>query len=165
MLHYSEADRIRVFLRELSEVGAGKDSAPSFPTSVLVTIEDPTLLALYLPRVAMSQTESIFAQLMAVIEARKASMPEKSYTTKLFQEGVPKIGEKLLEEAAEVVEAAGETGEEGRQHLIREAGDLLYHLFVMLGHRNVALPEIEAELARRFGISGLDEKASRTPST
>jgi phosphoribosyl-ATP pyrophosphohydrolase len=131
---------------------------------VLVTIEDPTLPALSLPRVAMSPTESIFAQLMAVIETRKATMPEKSYTTKLFAGGVPKIGEKIVEEAAEVVEAAAETGEEGRQHLIREAGDLLYHLFVMLGHRDVRLPEVEAELARRFGISGLDEKASRTTS-
>lgn len=149
---------------DLSEVEAGTDLAPSFLPRILVTIEDPTLPALLLPRVAMSQTESIFAQLMAVIEARKATMPEKSYTTRLFEGGVPKIGEKILEEAAEVIEAAGEVGEEGRQHLIREAGDLLYHLFVMLGHRDVALTEIEAELARRFGISGLDEKVSRAPS-
>ena len=53
--------------------------------------------------------------------------------------------------------------EAGRQHLIREAGDLLYHLFVMLAARDVALGEVEAELAKRFGISGLDEKASRPP--
>lgn len=109
----------------------------------------------------MSSTESIFAQLMAVIESRKAEMPENSYTTRLFRGGVPKIGEKITEEAAEVVEAAAESGEEGRSHLIREAGDLVYHLFVMLGHRDIALSEVEAELAKRFGISGLDEKASR----
>jgi phosphoribosyl-ATP pyrophosphohydrolase len=89
-------------------------------------------------------------------------MPDKSYTTRLFQGGVAKIGEKISEEAAEVVEAAAEPGEDGRQHLIREAGDLVYHLFVMLGHRDVKLTEVEAELARRFGISGLDEKANRT---
>lgn len=109
----------------------------------------------------MSQPTSIVAQLMAVIEERKATMPEKSYTTRLFQGGVARIGEKITEEAAEVIEAAGEPGEDGRQHLIREAGDLVYHLLVMLGHRDVKLTELENELARRFGISGLEEKASR----
>src|SRR5688572_14378183 len=99
--------------------------------------------------------QSILAQLMAVIEDRKANPPAKSYTTTLFAGGVAKIGEKVMEEAAEVVEAAGEVGEDGRQHLIREAGDLIYHLFVMLGHRDVKLAEVEAEVARRFGISGL----------
>lgn len=98
---------------------------------------------------------------MSVIEDRKANLPEKSYTTQLFRGGVEQIGAKIAEEAREVVEAAGEAGEEGRQHLIYEAGDLIYHLFVMLGHRDVRLDEVEAELARRFNISGLDEKASR----
>ena len=110
----------------------------------------------------MSEPASIFTQLMAVIEDRKASMPEKSYTTRLFQGGVAKIGEKITEEAAEVIEAADEPGEDGRQHLIREAGDLIYHLLVMLGYREVKLSEVEAELARRFGMSGLEEKARRT---
>jgi phosphoribosyl-ATP pyrophosphohydrolase len=98
---------------------------------------------------------------MAVIEDRKVNPPAKSYTTTLFAGGVPKIGEKITEEAEEVVEAAGERGEEGRAHLIREAGDLIYHLFVMLGYRDVKLAEVEAEVAKRFGISGLDEKANR----
>ena len=111
----------------------------------------------------MSDKTHVLQQLMAVIEDRKANPPEKSYTTRLFQGGVAKIGEKIEEEAREVVEAAGEAGEEGRQHLIYEAGDLLYHLLVMLGHRNVQLEEVEAELARRFNMSGLDEKAARQP--
>jgi phosphoribosyl-ATP pyrophosphohydrolase len=105
--------------------------------------------------------QHVLAQLMAVVEDRKANPPAKSYTTTLFAGGVAKIGEKITEEAAEVVEAAGEAGEEGRSHLIREASDLIYHLFVMLGYRDVRLTEVEAELAKRFGISGLDEKASR----
>src|SRR5262245_33236300 len=109
----------------------------------------------------MSSTESIFAQLMSVIEQRKAEMPEHSYTTRLFREGVPNIGEKIIEEAAEVVEAAAEPDEKGRQHLIREAGDLVYHLLVMLGYRDISIAELETEIARRFGVSGLDEKASR----
>ncbi|MFT5525528.1 MAG: phosphoribosyl-ATP pyrophosphohydrolase, partial [Pirellulaceae bacterium] len=77
------------------------------------------------------------------------------------QGGVPKIGKKILEEASEVVEAAAEDGEDGRNHLIYEAGDLIYHLFVMLGHKNISLAEVESELARRFGVSGLDEKSAR----
>ncbi len=109
----------------------------------------------------MPEPASIITQLMTVIEDRKAAMPENSYTTRLFQGGVSKIGAKITEEAAEVVEAAAEPGEDGRQHLIREAGDLIYHLLVMLGHRDIKLNEVEAELARRFGISGLEEKASR----
>jgi phosphoribosyl-ATP pyrophosphohydrolase len=108
-----------------------------------------------------STQQQILAQLMAVIEDRKTNPQAKSYTTTLFAGGVVKIGEKILEEAREVVEAASEADEEGRQHLIREAGDLIYHLFVMLGFRNVKLAEVEEEIAKRFGISGLDEKASR----
>ncbi|MGH9895104.1 MAG: phosphoribosyl-ATP diphosphatase [bacterium] len=98
---------------------------------------------------------------MAVIEDRKVNPPPKSYTTSLFQGGITKIGAKIVEEADELVEAAGEPGEGGRTHLIYEAADLVYHLFVLLGHRGIALSELEAELARRFGISGIDEKATR----
>jgi len=114
----------------------------------------------------MSPPESsLFAQLMAVIEDRKANPPLKSYTTSLLAGGLPKIGAKISEEAREVVEAASEPGDQGRAHLICEAGDLLYHLFVLLAHREIKLEEVEAELARRFGVSGIDEKASRTEVT
>jgi phosphoribosyl-ATP pyrophosphohydrolase len=98
---------------------------------------------------------------MAVIEDRRVTRPEKSYTTRLFDGGVEKIGAKIVEEAAEVVEAAGEPGDDGRAHTVREAADLVYHLFVLLSTRQITLAEVEAELARRFGMSGLDEKASR----
>jgi phosphoribosyl-ATP pyrophosphohydrolase len=101
---------------------------------------------------------------MAVIEDRKANPSEKSYTNRLLTAGVAKIGEKITEEAAEVVEAAGEPGAEGQEHLVREAADLVYHLLVMLAHRDTTLSQVEAELARRFGISGLEEKASRNPT-
>jgi len=113
----------------------------------------------------MSQSQATrptaFAQLMATIESRKANPPERSYTTSLFQGGVEKIGRKILEEANEVVEAAAEPGDEGRSHFIHETADLIYHLFVMLGHQGVKLEEVEAELCQRFGVSGLDEKAAR----
>jgi len=99
--------------------------------------------------------------LEATILARQSMPDEKSYTAKLLAGGVEKIGGKIIEEAAELVEAAGEPDEEGRQHTIYEAGDLLYHTLVLLAARGVRLAEVEAELARRFGVSGLDEKASR----
>lgn len=109
----------------------------------------------------MAPEQSVLQRLMGVIEDRKRNPPPKSYTTKLLQGGVEKIGAKVREEAEEAVEAAGETGEDGRQHLIYEAGDVIYHLFVLLAHRDVKLEEVEAELARRFGVSGIDEKESR----
>ncbi len=111
----------------------------------------------------MAASDSVLAQLMAVIVDRKTNPTDRSYTHKLLAGGVPKIGAKIVEEAAEVVEAAGEEGEPGRLHLVHEAADLVYHLFVMLCHREISLIDVEAELARRFGISGLDEKASRPP--
>ena len=100
-----------------------------------------------MPNSSNPQSSAVLAQLMAVIEDRKQNPPEKSYTTKLFNGGV---------------EAAGEPGTEGRDHLIYEAADLIYHLFVMLGHKEIALTEVESELARRFGISGIDEKEARS---
>lgn len=111
----------------------------------------------------MSDATNILAQLMATIEDRKANPSEKSYTAKLLAGGVAKIGSKITEEAREVVEAAGEPGDAGRTHFLYECADLVYHLFVMMAHNGVRLEEVEAELARRFGMSGLEEKAARAP--
>jgi phosphoribosyl-ATP pyrophosphohydrolase len=110
-----------------------------------------------------SETNSILADLMGVIEQRKACPSANSYTNSLFAAGLGKIGAKIREEADEVIEAAGMTDvQAGRDHLIHECADLIYHLFVLMGDREIRLAEVEAELARRFGISGLDEKAART---
>ncbi len=95
------------------------------------------------------------------ILARQSASDKKSYTAKLMAGGVEKIGRKIMEEAAEIVEAAAVPGEEGRKHTIYEAGDVLYHLMVLLASRDIRLAEVEAELARRFGVSGLEEKAKR----
>ena len=103
-------------------------------------------------------------KLERTIPARAKKPNAKSYTSQLLAGGVPKIGAKIIEEAAELVEAAGEPGEAGQEHFIREAGDLFYHLLVMLCHKNCDLSDVEAELARRFGVSGLEEKASRNNS-
>lgn len=109
----------------------------------------------------LSNTPAILEQLMAVIHDRQQNPRANSYTNRLLDGGVPAIGAKVLEEAAELVEAAGELGAEGRQHAIREAADLFYHTLVLLAYGQIDLADVEAELARRFGISGLDEKAAR----
>ena len=109
-----------------------------------------------------SDADAVFQALMRTIESRRDNPPERSYTTSLLEGGTEKIGRKITEEAAEVVEAADEPGEDGEQHLVHEAADLMYHLFVMLAFRKIPLDRVSDELKRRFGVSGLDEKESRS---
>ena len=106
----------------------------------------------------MNEEASILSRLSAVIEDRKVRRPANSYTTRLFDGGVDAIGRKVHEEAAELIEAA----ELNADAVIHEAADLVYHLLVMLAYCDVGLSDVEKELQRRFGTSGLDEKASRT---
>ena len=107
----------------------------------------------------MSQPREILESLERVVWERKNAPSEKSYTSRLFSEGVPAIGAKVTEEAGELVEAAAD---ESVERVVCEAADLLYHMLVLLAFRAVPLSRVEDELARRFGISGLTEKASRT---
>ena len=109
---------------------------------------------------------SILNALMEVIAERKRNpTAERSYVVSLLQAGLSKIGSKITEEAAEVVEAGGESGEEGEAHLIREVADLVFHTMVLLGYHDLPWSAVEAELARRFGLSGLVEKESRLTSS
>jgi len=105
---------------------------------------------------------TVLQQLFTVLEDRKLHPPPNSYTATLYAGGDAKISRKIMEEAHELTEAAGETGDQGRRHIIYEASDVIYHLLVLLAHHNIKLEDVEAEIARRFGQSGLDEKASRT---
>ena len=98
------------------------------------------------------------ARLAATIEARKSADPDSSWTAKLLARGPEKAAEKFGEEA---VEAIIEAVRGDRDALTSEAADVLYHLLVMLSARDVALADVLAELDRRDGVSGLDEKASR----
>ena len=109
----------------------------------------------------MADDKEILDRLMAVIVSRKVNPPDRSYTSSLLEGGVKTIGAKISEEAAEVIAAADEPGKRGQAHLIHEAADLIYHLFVMLAHREIELDEVRAELGRRFGVSGIDEWESR----
>ena len=106
-------------------------------------------------------SHDVFDRLMLQIGQRVQEMPEGSYTTKLIRGGVSAMGAKILEEADEVVRAASEPGQAGTDHLVYEACDLLYHLWVLLGSRHISLETIRAELVRREGTSGIAEKASR----
>ena len=105
---------------------------------------------------------SILPDLMAVIADRKANPPaERSYVVSLLNGGTSKINAKITEEAGEVVEAADEPGQDGRDHLVKEVADLVFHALVLLGLKDIPWSEVEAELARRFGVSGIVEKESR----
>jgi phosphoribosyl-ATP pyrophosphohydrolase len=102
------------------------------------------------------ETHAIFEKLMAVLEDRKVNRPEKSYTTQLFNGGVAKLGQKVCEEAAEVVDAASVAHEDRGYSLTYEAADLIYHLFAMMAYCGVTLTDVEEELGRRFGTSGIN---------
>jgi phosphoribosyl-ATP pyrophosphohydrolase/phosphoribosyl-AMP cyclohydrolase len=113
-----------------------------------------------LTEVATAHGSPLLPQLWAALTARAGAEAGKSYTKKLLDAGEPLIGAKLREEASELAEAiAGETDE----RVVSEAADVLYHVLVGLLARGVALRDVEGELARRFGVSGLDEKAARGP--
>ena len=105
--------------------------------------------------------QSILAQLQTTINARKTASPETSYTAQLRHEGQDKIRKKGIEEAGEVL-MASKDGE--AQHIVYEIADLWFHSIILLAHHNLSIDDILAELARRQGISGIAEKASRPKS-
>ena len=96
--------------------------------------------------------------LAATIDTRAESGGEASYTRKLLDKGAEHCAKKLGEEAVETVIAAIEND---REHLIAESADLLFHLLVLLKSRGISLADVEAALARRTSMSGLEEKAAR----
>lgn len=97
-------------------------------------------------------------KLAATIASRKNADPDSSWTAKLLSKGPDKCAEKFGEEAVEaIIEAVkGDT-----KALTSEAADVLFHLLVMLESRDVALSDVFAELERREGVSGIEEKAGR----
>ncbi len=93
------------------------------------------------------------------IAQRRAADPDSSYVSKLHSLGLPIIARKLGEEAVEAVVAALA---EDRDDMVEEAADVLFHLMVLLSAKDIRLGEVMAELDRREGVSGLEEKANRT---
>jgi phosphoribosyl-ATP pyrophosphohydrolase/phosphoribosyl-AMP cyclohydrolase len=99
-----------------------------------------------------------FDRLYGVIMDRKKNPRNDSYTTRLFSEGIKPIGAKVMEEARELVEAAQIKESED---VVHEAADLIYHAWVLLAAAGVSPEDVRKELARRAGMSGLEEKSSR----
>lgn len=106
----------------------------------------------------MSKPDDIFDRLYAVIAARKGADPSSSYVASLYEKGLRKIAEKVGEEAVETVVAA--VGPD-RDALVGESADLLFHLMVLWAETGITPDDIRAELARREGVSGIEEKNSR----
>lgn len=97
-------------------------------------------------------------RIAATIEERKAGDPEKSYVARLFAEGEDAILKKIGEEATEAI-LASKGGD--RLHLVRETADLWFHCMIMLARHGLGPLDVLAEMHRREGIPGLDEKAGR----
>lgn len=107
----------------------------------------------------MTDNDDIIARLAATIETRRGGNPNESYVAKLFDRGPDYAARKLGEEAVETVVAAlaGSDAE-----LVGEAADVLFHLSVLLAARDLSIHDAIAELARREGLSGIEEKNARS---
>jgi phosphoribosyl-AMP cyclohydrolase / phosphoribosyl-ATP pyrophosphohydrolase len=97
-------------------------------------------------------------ELERLLQQRQASTGEKSYTRSLLDAGAPRIGDKIMEEGAELAEALRSESDE---RVLSETGDLLFHTLVGLRLRNLDLWQVIEVLATRFGVSGHAEKAAR----
>jgi len=105
----------------------------------------------------------VLQQLSAILVERKDADPDSSYVASLHHKGLNKILEKIGEEATEVILAAKDVDAGGdKQALIGEVADLLFHNMVMLSHLDLNVEDVMLCLQERFGVSGLDEKASRS---
>ncbi|MFZ0254363.1 MAG: phosphoribosyl-ATP diphosphatase [Gammaproteobacteria bacterium] len=106
----------------------------------------------------MTPTRDILTELAGVLESRKAADPHTSYVSMLYAKGLDAILKKIGEETAELIIAA--KGCE-RDALIYETADLWFHTLVLLAAKGLGPEDVMAELGRRFGLSGLAEKAAR----
>jgi len=102
--------------------------------------------------------DTILTQLAQVLEDRKLQSPDQSYVAGLYAKGLDAILKKIGEETAETVIAA-KNGDNGQ--IIYETADLWFHCLVLLAHQGLHPDDVLQELQRRFGWSGLDEKAQR----
>jgi phosphoribosyl-ATP pyrophosphohydrolase len=108
----------------------------------------------------MSEQNHILDAVYQVILERKAKPSDTSYTAALMKKGLDTILKKIGEEGTELV-IAGKGGT--RQEIVCETADLFFHTLVLLGYHDIPPEAVYAELRRRFGISGIDEKNSRIP--
>ncbi|MDA8943978.1 MAG: phosphoribosyl-ATP diphosphatase [Porticoccaceae bacterium] len=107
-------------------------------------------------------SDAILKKLAEVLEQRKQSSADDSYVASLHQKGLNKILEKVGEEAVETILAARDSEQTGdNSKVVYETADLWFHSLVMLSHLDIEVDEVLQELERRFGLSGLEEKANR----
>lgn len=105
----------------------------------------------------------ILQQLAVILQERRKADPASSYVAQLHHKGLNKILEKVGEEATETILAAKDAESLGaKNEVVAETADLWFHSLVMLSHLDISYQDVLNELARRMGISGLDEKASRS---
>ncbi len=103
----------------------------------------------------------ILVELARVLEERKAANPNDSYVAKLYDKGLDAILKKIGEEATETVMAAKEGD---KAQIVYETADLWFHTLVLLAQQDLGPEDVLQELGRRFGISGIEEKANRSKS-
>ena len=107
-------------------------------------------------------SDAILKKLAEVLEQRKQSSADDSYVASLHQKGLNKILEKVGEESVETILAARDSEQTGDNTIVvYETADLWFHSLVMLSHLDIEVDEVLQELERRFGLSGLEEKANR----
>jgi phosphoribosyl-AMP cyclohydrolase / phosphoribosyl-ATP pyrophosphohydrolase len=136
--------RTSCFFRGLRAAAGGDDGGATVVLAEDDGAADP-------PAVVVSRVADVIAR-------RRRERPEKSYVVSLLDAGWPKILGKIIEESGELVDALPE-GDSG--HTAHEAADLIFHMLVGLESAGVPLEDVFAQLRRRFGVSGIDEKASR----
>jgi phosphoribosyl-ATP pyrophosphohydrolase len=103
--------------------------------------------------------DNILATLEQILEQRKSASADSSYVSSLYSKGTDQILKKIAEESAEVIMAVKE---DDNDKIIYEIADLWFHTLVLLRHKNIGVSDIEMELSRRFGVSGHEEKSSRS---
>ncbi len=106
-------------------------------------------------------SDDILQRLMAVLASRKGADPDSSYVASLYDKGLDAILKKIGEESTETIIAA-KSGD--KQQIVYETADLWFHCLVMLAQQNLDARLVLDELERRFGVSGVDEKAAREQS-
>ena len=107
-------------------------------------------------------SNNTLTEVAKVLESRKSAEPDSSYVAKLYDKGLDAILKKIGEEATEVVMAAKDAEKgKGTEKIVYEVADLWFHTLVLLAQQNLHPDDVLKELERRFGTSGLVEKASR----
>jgi len=104
-------------------------------------------------------SDDILKRLMAVLESRKGGDPSGSYVAKLYDQGIDTILKKIGEESVETIIAA-KSGD--KEQIIYETADLWFHSLVLLAQQDLTAQQVLDELDRRFGLSGIEEKSTRT---